>query len=91
MLFHVAGIVFGFVPGVSFLYNPCLLHSGHPEAAGPQCHCSLQRPLLFFLGFLPFITKNTFSVNLRHLSLAELAQLALGRFGSQKYKPASSQ
>lgn len=104
MLFHVVGIVFGFVPGVSLLYNQCLLQSkgeekgplvtprllSHSATAVCREHC------WFFLGFLPFTTKNTFSVKtdscgaLGHLSLAELTQLALGRFGSQKYKPANS-
>lgn len=104
MLFHVAGRVFGFLPGVSFLYNQCLPQRegegrpfGHPVAPGPQCRCGLRRPLLVFLEFLPFTTKNTFSVGtgsrgaLGHLSLAELTQSAPGRLGCQKHKPASSQ
>lgn len=35
MLFHVVGIVFGFLPGVSFPYNQCLLQS-EGEEKGPS-------------------------------------------------------
>lgn len=107
MLFHVVGRVFGFVPAVSFLYNQCLLQregKGRREALwsphGSWPTVPLQPAditVVFCLGFSHLPPKTPFLSELGavgpwgHLSLAELTQLAPGRFGSQKYKPANSQ
>lgn len=68
MLFHVVGIVFGFLPGVSFLYNQCLLQRegeergplvtarllAHSATAACRDHCC------FFLGFSHLPPKTSF-------------------------------
>lgn len=103
MVFHVVSLVSGSVPGSwrSPQAGPACKESGEEKGTavtlGLPAHAVLCRKLSFFLSFLPFTTKTTFSVSagnrgaLGRLGLAKRARLAPGSFRSQRYEPASSQ